>query len=271
VHAHHDAAHSGLVFHPALPRALARHAGRLVERVGATPVPMQVAVLGPALAALGGRRAQRAGALLSAGVLGAMADIARRPVVPGANDNLSGVVALLELARLLAAHPPRGLRVILLSTDAEESFLEGMARFGARHFASLPRSSTTFLCLESVGSPRLMLLDGEGLLRLHRYPREPTALLRAEAGRLGLDLHPPFRYRLATDGQVPARAGYPSAVITSIDPALKAPSNYHWPTDVPARLEARSVGDAARLALALAERLAAGAGEPAFSIARSGH
>jgi hypothetical protein len=130
-----------------------------------------------------------------------------------------------------------------------------MVPFGERWFGRLDRRTTSFLCLESVGSPRLMLLDGEGLVRLHRYPPEPTGWLRAEAARLGIELHRPFRYRLATDGQVPARSGYASAVLTSIDPRLKAPSHYHWPSDRLEHLDRGTLRDALRLASALVERL----------------
>jgi Zn-dependent M28 family amino/carboxypeptidase len=183
-----------------------------------------------------------------------MADIWRSPAVPAANDNLSSVSALLRLADELEREPPRRLRVILLSTGSEESFLEAMVRFGERHFADLPRASTTFLCLESIGSPQLMLLSGEGLLRLHRYPRDLIARLTRLAAENGIPLREPFTYRLATDGQVPLRAGYPTAVISSMD-WYKAPSNYHWPTDRPENLDPASLDGAVRLALGFLREL----------------
>jgi hypothetical protein len=251
VHAHHDAARTGLVFHPAGARLATRFAGRLMDRMRSTPPPMAGAVLGPLLAAAGAALqhagARGTGAALSAGYALAMADIARRPAVPGANDNLSSVAVLLELAQRLARRPPDALRVVLLSTGAEESFLEGMDAFGARHFKALPASRTSFLCLESVGSPQLMLLDGEGLLRLHRYPVAPISRLSRLARERGIPLREPFRYRLATDGQVPLRAGYPTAVITSMD-WYHAPSNYHWPTDRPENLDRATLARAADLA-----------------------
>jgi Zn-dependent M28 family amino/carboxypeptidase len=205
-------------------------------------------------AALGRRRMRAAGAALGAAYAAAMWDIAQRAVVPGANDNLSGVAALLMIADAVARRPCRHLRVLLLSTGSEESFLEGMEAFAARHFGELPLGSTTFLCLESVGSPELMLLSGEGLLRLHRYPEGPRRALERLAARDGIPLHKPFRYRLATDGQVPVRAGYPTAVISSID-FYKAPSNYHWPSDRPENLCLDTVTDAARLAIAYVQEL----------------
>jgi Peptidase family M28 len=258
VHAHHDAAHTGLVFHPAIATLAARVGGRLIERIGGTPAPMWGAAAGPVLVALGaalGRRRMRGlGAGLSVAHAAAMCDIAKRPVVPGANDNLSGVAALLMVADALAHRPCRHLRVLLLSTGSEESFLEGMEAFARRHFDELPVGATTFVCLESVGSPQLMLLSGEGLLRLHRYPEGPRRTLEQLAARDGLSLHKPLRYRLATDGQVPLRAGYPTAVISSID-FYKAPSNYHWPSDRPENLCPATLEGAARLATAFVEEL----------------
>jgi hypothetical protein len=258
IHAHHDAARTGWVFDPAAAKLATRLAGGLMERAGGTPPPLWGAVLGPALVAAGaltGReRIRVAGAVLSAAHAVAMADIARSPAVPAANDNLSGVCVLLTLARQLTEQPTRRLRVVLLSTGSEESFLEAMVRFGQRHFGALPREQTTFLCLESIGSPHLMLLSGEGLLRLHRYPQRLIHELSELARELGVPLRDPFRYRLATDGQVPLRAGYPTAVLSSMD-WYHAPSNYHWPSDRPENLTPESVAAAARLAEGYVRRL----------------
>ena len=108
VHAHHDAAHTGLVFDGGPPRALLKRFPALAEKANTGPPTMWGAVAGPALVALGalsGRpRLRRAGVVLCAGYAAAMADIGRSQVVPGANDNLSGVAVLLSLAALA----PRG-------------------------------------------------------------------------------------------------------------------------------------------------------------------
>jgi Peptidase family M28 len=258
VHAHHDAARTGLVFHPAGAMLMTRLAGGLVERVGATPAPMVGAVLGAAAVAAGGlvgsRWLRRTGGALSTGYAAAMANIAHSRTVPGANDNLSGVAVLLELAQALSAAPLTRLRVLLLSTGSEESFLEAMVRFAERHFAELPRERTTFLCVESVGSPRLMLLEGEGLLALRRYPRDLIDGLTELARERRVALREPFRYRLATDGQVPLLWGYPTAVISSMD-WYQAPSNYHWPSDRSENLHLESIAGAATLARAFARKL----------------
>ena len=190
VHAHHDAAHTGLVFDGGPPRALLKRFPALAEKANTTPPTMWGAVGGPALVAVGAllglRRVRRAGVVLCAGYAAAMADIGARQVVPGANDNLSGVAVLLSLARSLRDEPVPGVRVILLSAGSEESFMEGMQAFARRHFGDLPRERTTFLCLDTVGSPHLLALEGEGMVWMNDYPRgraRPGARRRRGGGR----------------------------------------------------------------------------------------
>ncbi|HEX2266095.1 MAG TPA: hypothetical protein VHH14_07410, partial [Solirubrobacterales bacterium] len=110
---HHDAAHSGLVFHPALPK-IADRLG-LVERSDTSPPLMAPVVGGPALAALGAATGSKSlaklGLFLALGTIAAMTDIGLRKSVPAANDNGTAVVALLALARRFLADPPEGIRV----------------------------------------------------------------------------------------------------------------------------------------------------------------
>ena len=91
------------------------------------------------------------------GALGtaAAADVWRSPTVAGANDNLSGVAALVALAEMLRAQPLPQLRVLLVSCGAEETLQDGIRAFMARHRDELPRGRTWFVNLDPVGSPRL--------------------------------------------------------------------------------------------------------------------
>jgi hypothetical protein len=257
--AHHDAAHSGLVFHPALP-LLADRAG-LIERSDTSPMLMAPVIGGPVLAALGGitgsRLAARLGVLLGAGSAAAMAEIGSRDVVPGANDNGTAVVVLLALARALLGSPLEGVRVILLSTGSEESFSEGMKAFGERHFADLPTESTFFLCVDTVGSPHLNVLRSEGFLKMWEYPQSALELIDGTAEELGIWLYPNLRLHNGTDGLEPLAAGYPTVALCSVND-LKNPSNYHWPTDVAENVDLDTVNDAIRLSEAVIRRLDAG-------------
>jgi Peptidase family M28 len=256
--AHHDAAHSGLIFHPAIPEVLL---GRLfpgvLERANTSPPLMAPVVGGPALAAAGAATGSRAlartGLVLSAGSALAMADIGTREVVPGANDNATGVVTLLATARALAATPTENVRVMLVSTS-EEATCEGMQAFARRHFAELPRERTFVLSIDTVGSPHLTVLRGEGMMRMREYPSRSLALLDGLADGLGISLFPNLRLRNATDGVVPLAAGYECASLCSVTD-LKQPANYHWPTDTADRVDYGTLADAVRLTEAVVRRL----------------
>ena len=238
--AHHDAAHSGLVFHPALPRLFAERFPERHARSSQSLPIMYATWLGPVLVALGAilRRAGllRVGSLLAGGAAVAMADIGRSKVVAGANDNLSAVAVLVALARSLAERPAPGVRVLLLSTGSEESFMEGMQGFMRRHRATLDPARTTVLCLECLGSPTLTLVEAEGMLRMRYYSDTARERLAAAASDAGVELVRGLRTVAATDALVALRQGYRAATLASID-ATKFPSNYHWPSDTPENLD----------------------------------
>lgn len=254
--AHHDAAHSGLIFHPQIPKVADRLG--LIEGKDTSPMLMAPVVAGPALAGLGaltGRRLlSKLGIILGLGSAAAMAEIGARKVVPGANDNGTGVIALLALAKRLVEEPTEDLRVILLSVGSEESFSEGIKAFGERHFDALPRESTFFLCLESLGSPHLLVLRGEGFLKMHEYPPRALALMDGLAEELGIRLYPNLRLHNGTDGLEPLAAGYETAALCACND-LKQPAFYHWPNDVSENVEFGTVAEGIRLSEAAIRRL----------------
>jgi hypothetical protein len=242
--AHHDAAHSGLVFHPALPRKAMELMPEQHERANQS-VPIIFGVfLGPLLLALwglvGGRWLKRVGMFFSLGASACMANIGSSQVVPGANDNLSAVAVLVALAHELAEQPPGGVRVILLSTGSEESFMEGMQAFGRRHFPNLPRETTEFVCIECVGSPQLCVVEGEGMLRMRDYPESAREALARAGAAAGVELRRGLRTVAATDSLIALRAGYSTCLLGGVD-ETKFPSNYHWPTDAPENVDWSSV------------------------------
>jgi hypothetical protein len=237
ISAHHDAPHSGLVFHPALPEFADRLG--MLDRTDTSPPLMAPVVGGPVLAALGaatGRRwLTKIGLFLGLGSMAAMADIGSRKSVPAANDNGTAVVALLDLARRFLADPPAGVRVILLSTGSEESFSEGMKAFGERHFEALPQDSTFFLCLETLGATHLLALQGEGFLKMRDYPPRALAFVAAVAEDLDIWLYPNLRTYNGTDALEPRVAGYETVALCSCTDK-KQPGRYHWPNDVAANV-----------------------------------
>jgi hypothetical protein len=255
--AHHDAAHTAFFFNPAITEAVGENAPWVFEDNDTSPPLMWPTVAGPAVvaagAALGSRKLTGLGTFLSAASAAFMAHIGAGEVVPGANDNGTGCIAQLAIARALAERPPENTRVLFLSTS-EEALCEGMGLFMERHAAELPVDRTFFLCLDTVGSPNLLVLRGEGMLNLREYPAPSLALLDSTAEELDIDLFPNLRLRNATDGIFPLAAGYQCVSVASCN-QWKNPSNYHWKTDTADRVDYRTVADAVRLSEAVIRKL----------------
>jgi hypothetical protein len=255
---HHDAAHTAFFFNPAITETVGENAPWVFEGNDTSPPLMWPTVAGPAIvaagAALGSRKLTGLGTVVSAGSAAFMAHIGSGEVVPGANDNGTGCIAQLALARAFAESPPENTRVLFLSTS-EEALCEGMGLFMERHAAELPVDRTFFLCLDTVGSPNLLVLRGEGMLKLREYPAASLELFDSTADELGIEM--PFRnlrLRNATDGIFPLAAGYQCVSVASCN-QWKNPSDYHWKTDTPDRVDYGTVADAVRLSEAAIRKL----------------
>jgi Zn-dependent M28 family amino/carboxypeptidase len=271
--AHHDAAPSGAIFDQTAQRLAVEKVPGLFERAD-TAVPVWWPVVGgPVLAALGAKLRRRRlglfGAAMSAGSVAAMADIARSPIVAGANDNLSAVAALVGLAERLRDAEARGdgvgVRVLLVSCGAEEVIQGGIHAFAESWFPRLDRERTWFLNLDTIGSPELVSIEGEGPVVMEDYHwRSFRDLIERVAWREGLPIRRGMRARSSTDAVVPSRAGYPTACFVSFDRA-KAMPNYHLVTDVPEHLDYDTIARAVALADAVARELAGDAAQTGVS------
>jgi len=258
--AHHDAAHSGHIFDDRFQNLLELKFPGLFERFD-TSVPLWWLVLaGPIAVALGAARKRKS--LVRLGIAGsalataAMVDISRSPIVPGANDNLTAVAVLVALAERLKAEPLDGLRVMLVSCGAEEVVQGGIYSFAEKHFPQLDREQTWFLGLETLGSPLLAMLEGEGPILMEDYPDVRFRDLVARvAGERGLPLRRGMRARNSTDATIPCHAGYPTATLVSFNRA-KALSNYHQMSDTPENVNYGTVTQALHLSEAVARNLA---------------
>ena len=259
--AHHDAAPTGAIFDDRAQAAAGEMFPGIIERRD-TSLPLWWPMLAsPALVAIGASTGRRG--LTVAGVAGSLlgtavfADIARRPVCPGANDNLTAVAVLVALAERLRDEPLEGLRVLLVSCGAEEVLQGGIHAFAARHFPALDRECTWVLNLDTVGSPRLIMLEGEGPVVMEDYhDRTFRDLVARTADAAGAPLRRGMRARTSTDAVIPSRAGYPTATLCSMD-RYKALSNYHQMSDTPENVDYRTVLQALVVTEAVARELAA--------------
>lgn len=197
-----------------------------------------------------------AGAAMSAIGVAAFTDIARSPIVPGANDNLSAVALLVALAERLRERPVPGVRVLLVSLGAEEQLQGGVYGFVARHKPELDRDHTYFLNFDTIGSPELIMLEGEGTTVMEDYYHRPFRDLVARAAdRAEAPLRRGMRSRNSTDAVIMSRAGYPTACFSSID-RHKALSNYHQMSDTPDNVNYETVAHAVTVAESVVRELA---------------
>ncbi len=258
--AHHDAAPTGAIFDDRAQAWFGERFPGLLERVD-TSLPLWWAMLAaPALVAAGAATKRRgliasglAGCLLGTAVFG---DVARSPVCPGANDNLTAVAVLVALAERLAEQPLRDLQVVLASCGAEEVIQGGIYGFVERHLRPLDRERTWVLNLDTLGSPRLILLEGEGPVVMEDYTdRSFRDFIARTADHAGVPLRRGMRARNSTDAVIPSRAGYATATLSSMD-RYKALSNYHKMSDTPENVRYPTVLQALTVSESLARRLA---------------
>jgi hypothetical protein len=256
---HHDAAHTGAIFDFTLVRWYARTFPDLVERGRKWPGLNWLTFAAPVLVALGSilgsRRLRRIGGVMGAGGVLTFADVGRSPIVPGANDNLSAVAAMLEAARGLQEDPVAGVKVLFVAPGSEESFEEGWSAFVKTHAHELPKERTDIVVLDTVGSPHLILLEGEGMLVARSYDEQLKDDIAAGAEDVGVPIIREHWLSFASDSLVGLRNGYRTATIASFDDD-KLPSNYHQPTDVADNLVWETVEAAANVTEAAVRRLA---------------
>jgi voltage-gated potassium channel Kch len=250
---HHDAA-----------RPWAAAFGALVSAppsplLGGRPLPiagtLAYAPLTVLLGVAGRVRALRlAGIALCAFIVVLFTDIARRAPVPGANDNASGVAALLGLASDLAGSPPASVRVVLLSAGSEETMLEGMDAFLRRHRADLDPARTIVVCLDMLGWDRLLLRESEGVLRRYGTRSEDVDLVlhAARAADVRVEVAPPSAS--PSDGLAARWAGLPTIFLSSAATGGGYP-HYHRPSDVPENVNVETVAAARRVCTQLVAEL----------------
>jgi len=103
--------------------------------------------------------------------------------IRGANNNASGVSALLQVGAALAREPLPHADVILVATGSHEAWMSGIRHFLQTH--KLNRATTCFVNLESVGAGKLHFIDKEGMLHRNRLRpplREAVAAVASASG-----------------------------------------------------------------------------------------
>lgn len=171
----------------------------------------------------------------------------------GADDDASGVVALLEAARAIAnGEPPRRTVVFLAATGEEMGFL------GAQWYIRNPvhplRRTVAVLAIEMIGRPD-PLAGGHGMTWLTGYERSTMGELLAEAGvPVVADPRPEMNFFMRSDNIVFAYAGIPAHTISSYN----MHTDYHTPFDEVDRIDFEHMAEVTEAVIRAVRTLADG-------------
>jgi hypothetical protein len=144
----------------------------------------------------------------------------------GADDDASGTVAVLEIARALAAGPPPRRTVIFAATTGEEVGLLG-TRWYIRHPVVPVRQLSSNLEIEMIGRPD-SLAGGRGRAWLTGFDRSTMGPSFAQAGlAIGPDRRPDQQFFTRSDNIAFAYEGVPAHTLSSYN----MHEDYHTPRD----------------------------------------
>jgi Peptidase family M28 len=265
--AHYDAAQTGRAFHPRTVERAARLQSHLPFPIG--PLRIVFWSLAALLPILGARMAgvdaewlsilQLLPTLVLIVAVFLLIDIALSDVVPGANDNASGVATALGLARELDRDPPEHLNVWVLLTGAEWSLQEGMRGFLRARRKQLPRDSTHFVCLDTVGLGDVRFETAAGWAVSFPMDRRLVQLCEAiaEADNKGEDRYRarPLRHPDLPGDSIAARVRHYAATTITCANQLDIVPGIHTAADVPDRIEAAALERAHGFTLELVRQL----------------
>lgn len=247
--AHHDAAHMGMVWHPhavAASRQLAKSTGRALPSHA-----MPLAAL--AAMALPSRRARGIASTAAAGIAALMIQSMRSHTAPGANDNASGVAAVLEVARQLARKPLPDTTVLVVFPGAEEATNGGIRDWLHKNRRQLDPSTTLIVNLDAVGSNGPVAVARREALTNRSNRAAVQKALHAAA-----DLNIPIKAITipnATDAAITTVAGLPTVSLLSVEDGWI--SNLHRPSDTVDNVNWNTMGDAVALTAHIATTWAA--------------
>ncbi|MEW6203486.1 MAG: M28 family peptidase [bacterium] len=164
----------------------------------------------------------------------------------GANDNASGVAAMLETARIVSQSPPPEKEILFVGTGSEETGAFGMTHLlKTQHFDP---QRTVFLNLDNLGTGNLSVTTREGMI-LRR--NADTKMVSVAENFTLPSTGKPARKRdfntMLTDVYPALMRGYRGISIMAYDDEGVLP-NWHWASDLMENVSESNLKDAAALA-----------------------
>ena len=153
-------------------------------------------------------------------------------LVQGANDNASGVAAMLDLAAKLKNGSFPQFEFWFVSTGSEEVGAIGMDNFLKTYRDDFEKKSTYFINFDNIGKGELHYYLGEGMLNFYRFSDSLISAAHKAAAKKEFKNITPKKFRVAyTDAIIPASRGYHAMLLLSTNEQHIIP-NWHWETDI---------------------------------------
>ncbi len=158
---------------------------------------------------------------------------------PGANDNSSGILVLMELARRFAGNKPGRINVKLLATGAEEAGFFGVKAY-IRVLKKQTRQRPFFINIDSVGGGKLNWGIAEECLARIDYPVEGLRVLEKLEATGAVPELDKTCIIAPTDSSQIAISGFPVLTMIGLkDNAI--PPNYHKRSDTFDKLDLQNL------------------------------
>ncbi len=185
---------------------------------------------------------------------------ARAVRAPGANDNASGVAAMLTATEQLLALLPQDVELWVVGSGAGGAGCSGMRAFVDAHRSWSP-DHTLFINFKCVGGGALHTIRSEGPLGDTAYFSQLVELARRVSASGLFGEVTPVDWPEDTDGGVAVRGGFPALSLISLE-ADGLPRNQRLASDLPASLDMATVIRAADFGAAVARAALRGEAGP---------
>lgn len=266
--AHVDTSPAGGPFSPRLTRLFARVPGGRSLSPGPYAVVERALLSGLVLVAVSALGASGWSIAVARGLIGGVLGIgaivslgwARSGPSPGANDNASGVAAMLTCAEQLLTRLPDDVELWLVGTGAGEVGGCGMRAFLETH-ADWRTDRTYLIDFECVGGGSLHYVRSESTLDRVVHPPMMRELARRLAGSGAFGEVEPVDLLARTDGLVAAERDLHVLTLVSLDRG-GVPRRYHRRDDLPENLEMETIIRSADFAAAVVWAALRGEADP---------
>ena len=165
--------------------------------------------------------------------------VLRDEIVPGANDDLSGVAALPVLARRLKDSQPADVEYVFAVTGCEEASLGGSDALCRDMQGKWDKKNTVIVGLDGLTNGDLHYLNPEGEI-------VPTPAPQWLCNTVDTVARSEDRFRHVKGFEIPVGGsdvaaflarGYDGLCLSTIDPEIGAPKHYHQSGDTPEHLD----------------------------------